>query len=754
LQLQVVGGEYDGRLLDFRCDKLSVGSAPHATFRLVGCGAAPCELLIFRGSHGVAVRNGSPRNLLNGRPFTDAFLQAGDLLAVGPFQFRVMDSAAGQEQAPAEEDCPQDTAVPKQARAGNGYPATQVLEELTPSLAAELAETQTELNLLRERLGEYESDAQCDLEQWQREREQWIDELADSRQQTLRASKELEEANQSWEAERHEMRCELEQIRKELDEALTGRMVPSDNDREKLEKLVSQFEETKEERDQLAGQVEQANSRIGELESTCQTFHEATEAASSAIVEAEDRIRELEAELAESREQAEAKASDGEPSEEQWESYWRKLEELTEREQHLAEWAGQLEAEADRLESQQKEIHAFEEGEGSDTVGQTADVTAAAGENEEELAELLRMREELDRRHEELARREALLEKQERQPGDLPAKAIMDSGRTTPSAIAGDDPGSNTIPLENQDSLAMSLAQRYLEDDDSGQAGDAQDSEEAIDEVVVSDQGDSRNHETLDVEDDLRQSDPAAPVSAAAIMAKYTGGGEDDKTEAGDNDSGQPAPVAADDGGGPSSAGEPADEDDSIRAYMDQLMQRVRGDSPRMPDVAEAAPCEPDPETVPESQAANEASKPDASMPFDVMSSAEFLPRSSAPEETDRLSQMREVANATASSAIHVATRRRRARAAAIHLVMAAAAAVAGGILVAFSTADMPLLRHLTAAVAWGASAWWGYRAVSFAVGRHKLPARSYLTTIVDPARKGDRTQAVSRDDSETAAAE
>lgn len=98
LVLRLLGEQSDALPLDG--DKLTIGSGQSCTIRLAEPGVRPLACLITCGDDGPRVRRWADGTLLNGEPFTDASLTAGDRLAVGPVEFEVAELAAEVEPEP------------------------------------------------------------------------------------------------------------------------------------------------------------------------------------------------------------------------------------------------------------------------------------------------------------------------------------------------------------------------------------------------------------------------------------------------------------------------------------------------------------------------------------------------------------------------------------------------------------------------------------------------------------------------------
>ena len=73
--------------------KLSIGSSPGSSLRLVQPGVQSLHCLIVRGRTQTVVRAFAPRTRLNGEEFTDATLKCGDHLQVGSVGLEVLSGA-------------------------------------------------------------------------------------------------------------------------------------------------------------------------------------------------------------------------------------------------------------------------------------------------------------------------------------------------------------------------------------------------------------------------------------------------------------------------------------------------------------------------------------------------------------------------------------------------------------------------------------------------------------------------------------
>lgn len=96
LCLRVIGTARDGQVVKLSAPKCTIGSARGCTLRLQAAGVRPLQCVILRGLRGTVARCWSAGTRLNGQPFTDAQLAAGDRLAIGPIELEVLDSSAAE----------------------------------------------------------------------------------------------------------------------------------------------------------------------------------------------------------------------------------------------------------------------------------------------------------------------------------------------------------------------------------------------------------------------------------------------------------------------------------------------------------------------------------------------------------------------------------------------------------------------------------------------------------------------------------
>lgn len=89
LALRVSGEEQAP--LELAGEKTTVGSGQSCTLRLTQAGVRPLHCLITRGDQGLTIRRWADGTLLNGELFTEAPLQLGDRLTLGPVELELID---------------------------------------------------------------------------------------------------------------------------------------------------------------------------------------------------------------------------------------------------------------------------------------------------------------------------------------------------------------------------------------------------------------------------------------------------------------------------------------------------------------------------------------------------------------------------------------------------------------------------------------------------------------------------------------
>lgn len=286
LALRVRGSRYDGQTVCIEGNKGTIGSGQECDIRLCEDGIAPVHCLILRGEQGAVVRRWSNDTRLNGFSFDDAWLNAGDRVAVGPFEFEMLDSAHGAQPEGNEDDAPPST------------PAGPDLTEWSTRLDA----VETELAALDE-----QNDEQFAAERRQREqlREQSnaecqqfddrLNGLAETIKQLSVAHHELNEsASERIARLRADWEARVELLEARVEEA--DRVTPSD-----LEAIQRSLDESKQQLDSLLGRdelldrkIEDVTARQDQLEQTLTSQHDQSDPAlEQRLAQLEQSAREL-----------------------------------------------------------------------------------------------------------------------------------------------------------------------------------------------------------------------------------------------------------------------------------------------------------------------------------------------------------------------------------------------------------------------------------------------------------------------------
>jgi hypothetical protein len=785
LALRMVGGEYDQRTIQLTSPKVAIGSGAACTLRLVGCGLRPVELFVLRGPGGLVAQNHSPGNLLNGRAFTEARLSGGDHLTIGTLELEIVSpgvassegseavdsTSSGEAQssaAQALETLQQRVAELEQEQHGDyarwHAEQEQWIEELTHA-RRQAIELQAEVQQLTAEQDDARTEAVQELtferDQLRTESESlrgrlaelpaWIERAERSEVALAELSQTQQQAEQAFKAQQHALTLDLdtshqklaelqssqqqcEQLQQQVAE-LTGRLEQADAN-------VRLLQQAADEQQQEMARERTSPAKLEEWAEQCQDLRNQVQAGQSSLAEAHQRIAELEAEAGDIRAQAAAEVAQAELATEQLLGWEQRSAELESREQQLQHREQQCEQAAAVLEQREQALLAKQAEPaqaGADAAASSPQAGATSGDNEQALAELLRLREQLDQRETELKHLESHLTQREAAIHTLEASASQQHDDA--------DLSQHTVVLTGQDSFAQATAQRILgEPDDENIPDESSDGSSGHynDDDTEQEQEDLILHATVDyspADEELAERPVAAteifqaptqgaPVSAAEVLAKYTG-------RAMVLDDEEPANAAS----APTHTEEETtvEDDDSIQQYMDQLMRRVRGEPSDSPapsrEVEPRRETKVEPEATPAPSPASEASFASGGS---VISSEQYMPRSSAPEKSEKLAKMRELANSSARTAIDTASRTQRTKTAAIHAGMATAAAIAGTTLIGYAASDGSLVRIGTAVMSLGAAAWWAYRAVTYALGMKTLPTRSWWSYF---KRSGTRRQ-------------
>ena len=102
LVLRVCSPARRGQIVRLRAQKCTIGSSRNCTLRLAARGVQPVHCLIVRGQTATVIRCWAADTRINGRSFTDANLNVGDRLTIGPIEFEVLHTASPDSVTPSE----------------------------------------------------------------------------------------------------------------------------------------------------------------------------------------------------------------------------------------------------------------------------------------------------------------------------------------------------------------------------------------------------------------------------------------------------------------------------------------------------------------------------------------------------------------------------------------------------------------------------------------------------------------------------
>lgn len=236
LTLLISGGGVDSQVVRLSSAKCTVGSGVTCTLRLLGPGIRPLHLLIVRGTRGTFVRRWSPDTWLNGRPFEDAALRAGDRLRVGPVILEVLQPESSTHEPIS--------------------PAALVTRSV-PSAVPSAAHSENEISQLSD-------DDRAQIESLRGRARRLVDALRTSRQQ----QKELESRVQTSLAAQREAEEKLRELQtsaREADGRSDGFSASVESLRSSVAELSNELETQKEQQRVLIEQLELAQSREAAL---------------------------------------------------------------------------------------------------------------------------------------------------------------------------------------------------------------------------------------------------------------------------------------------------------------------------------------------------------------------------------------------------------------------------------------------------------------------------------------------------------
>ena len=94
LVLRICGSPRAGQTIRLASTKCTIGSGEHCTLRIRARGVQPLHCILIRKAARTVVRRWATDTRLNGASFSDAPVDAGDRLTIGPIEFEILESGA------------------------------------------------------------------------------------------------------------------------------------------------------------------------------------------------------------------------------------------------------------------------------------------------------------------------------------------------------------------------------------------------------------------------------------------------------------------------------------------------------------------------------------------------------------------------------------------------------------------------------------------------------------------------------------
>jgi hypothetical protein len=606
------------------------------------------------------VRRWHPDTRLNGHAFTEALLEPGDRLSVGPLEFEVLESLLASEGSEAREATP---AEPETGEVDGAESRCQL--DALEALEAELDARQQALADERRRWEVQRENTEAELRAQHEALKVRAAELA-SQRGSLEEERRRHESD--WSKVEAELRVQREELKAQTAELEAQRQSLEEERRQHASDRPNAEAELRGQREELKVQAAELASQRGSLEED-RRRHES------------DRSN-AEAELRAQREELKVQAAE------------------------LESQRGSLEEERRRNESDRSNAEAELRAQREELKAQTAELESQRGLLEEERrrnesdrpnaeAELHAQREELKARAAELEGRQRAIEERQRrweaECADAEKRLQTQQAElaTLRQSLEADRQQRATECDEREKELAsqreeLEACQAELEAARQALEEHRRQWEVERDEAVAVDR------ESADQRTEEEEPTGKTPLSSLEILRRMGNMPvfpEDDEPQ----ESEKPA-ARGRAGMGPSPRENPPHaahegDEESIDDYMARLLQRVRGavdegegaaESPRRPARADK-PVPPARETIP-SDSDTEASGPRPTL-AKRREPVEMSPRAVAPEKHVDLTAMREVANFSAQNAIDWHSRRVQGRVVASKAMIMFLGLLAGAIL-------------------------------------------------------------------------
>ncbi|MBN2296091.1 MAG: hypothetical protein JXM70_26910 [Pirellulales bacterium] len=288
LVLRICSPARQGQIVRLRSRKCTIGSARNCTLRLNARGVQPVHCLIVRGVDSTVIRCWNSDTRINGRSFTDANLNFGDRLSIGPIEFEVLNTSMPPVEAEEESH-----------------------RQLEPWQLEQDTQERERLNAEAESLRQDRERFESEMEAFRRDQEQFKAEIKSLRQdrECLDSEKEaLRQDRERFHAETESLRkeCEDREAERGKNEALSSEEIGHleqgrrelESQRADFERQVEQWENAREsEQQRLRQATEEIESRTSELKQQQETLQRQREEWEVERNETERRLNEQSADI-------------------------------------------------------------------------------------------------------------------------------------------------------------------------------------------------------------------------------------------------------------------------------------------------------------------------------------------------------------------------------------------------------------------------------------------------------------------------
>lgn len=705
LNIRVRGPGCQGRIVQIRSAKCTIGSAAGCTLRLHSPHVPRLACWIVRGTEKIAARRFEGALTVNGAAFELVELKPGDRLLVGNIELELLPSG------PAEDTTDTRPAASLGQPGGSGPSADQTEgDDAIRAMEARLEEALRKVAQLEQEshqgfgasilAAERAEQMHEALAAAHRELEETAAELVQTRAELAQTQLELTQIRAEWEQARATLarsHAELAQARLERDRLQAEIRQHASKDPSRAEMDARAAELTA-----LAAQLAQRQAELDARQVEWNTFRAELQARQKELDTRREELDSRHAVLESRQEELDARQLKLDAQEADVKARQAALDAreaaLTKREAQWKQQEAELQARAEQLAAQSADLSSQTRAlvqEKAELASRAAEVASRAADLEARETALRQRGEELDRQATELAQRSKELDERaeelekyldevqrrlaelERMQAKLASSTASARGSEESSAAAWSSGNSATLvmtglspwptgPEPSRDDAATIAAQaaplsqkQVLNEEEPAAAGEASatsktgDIETVLGRLV-------RAGLWRDEAESSQQPLRERPVSASVDR------GASDRPSSALNE--RPASVQAEPppalsrepSGTPESppatlARQPVaeEEEESIEAYMARLLERVRGDSGTSPAPREVDVAPPPTPAPPPSPAPSE--------PAQKLTPEAYVPRTSAPESQTHLSALREVANVAARVAVTRYTRRRAA---------------------------------------------------------------------------------------------